>query len=290
MYCSLKRISAMNTSLNHFLLALTTATFFASCGASPEETADTAATKGTPTACECVDHYKSKDLQLKAVCDELRQDETFDDRFRKCMAGSILGKDPDTVEFHKEGETQIASPDDGRFTFMTDRSRVIWTGRKVGRAHTGELVVKSGFVTFEGQNITEGQVIIDMGSLVNKDLKDAAERSRLEAHLKSDDFFDVDRYPDALFVVKNANISEGKGDITGTLTIKGKSESATLKNAVVARSGKNEVVIGGVLIFDRADYDVKFGSGRFFQNLGDALISDEVTLNITFRAKREATV
>ena len=274
--------------MKHLFLSFSAAFLLMACGNS-ETPADAATAQPEKSpACACVDHYKTNDAQLKADCDERRKDQAFDDEFRRCLGASILGKDPGQVEIRKEEEMSLEAPVDGRFSVLNDRSRIGWSARKIGGGHNGEVPVKGGYFIFEGGNITSGEVIIDMAALMNRDLKDDAERLKLEGPLKSADFFDVAKYPEAKFVVSSASIVDGKGDITGQLTIKGTTKAATLKNAIVARSGNNEAVIGGALIFDRTEYNIRYGSSKFFDDLGDAVINDEVTLNIGVRGRRDA--
>ena len=35
------------------------------------------------------------------------------------------------------------------------------------------------------------------------------------------------------------------------------------------------------LVFDRSKYDVRYGSGSFFENLGNRLILDDIELEVT---------
>lgn len=273
--------------MKNTLFLISSALFLAACGNSDAPTEQANEQPAKSAACLCVDHYQSNNAQLKAECDEKRKDDAFDQAFRECLGASILGKEPGQVELRKEDEMVLEAPGDGGFTLVTDRSRVGWMARKIGGGHNGEVPVKSGYFTFVGGLITSGEVIIDMAALTNRDVKDEADRSKLVNHLKSADFFNVEKFPEAKFTFSSANITEGKGEITGKLTIKGISKAATLKNAVIARSGKNEAVIGGVLVFDRTEYDIRYGSEKFFDDLGDAVIYDEVTLNIGVRGKRD---
>lgn len=242
--------------------------------------------KAPPTACECVDHYKTKDAAIKAQCDELRKDEAYDKSFKKCLGASILGKSPDQVEFVEEGEMKLSMPEEGRFEMDSKRSTITWVGKKIGKSHRGEISLKSGYLSFENEQLLDAEIIIDMASLVNRDLKDDEERNKLEAHLKSDDFFGVANHPEARFKMKSTTINESSTDLAGELTIKGKTHDATIRNVIFAKSGRKEVVLGGALVFDRTDYDVRFGSRKFFDDLGDAVIRDEVTINFKVRAKK----
>lgn len=160
-------------------------------------------------------------------------------------------------------------------------SKVVWLGKKVTGEHTGEVKVQSGNLEFDGAAFKGGEFTVDMTSITNTDLADAEYNKKLVGHLNSDDFFATDKNKTAKFVAKS--VSKVKGDtykVTGDLTIKGKTATNTF-NADVTKSGAT-----GVIKFDRTKYDVKYGSGKFFQGLGDKMINDEVQLTVTLTAKK----
>lgn len=164
----------------------------------------------------------------------------------------------------------------------TDASHLQWTGSKViGDSHTGKLKVKSGNVTFNDGAPSQGNLVIDMASLTNEDLTDAQWNAKLVGHLKSDDFFSVEKHPEAkLAITKITTKSNGEFELTGKLTVKGKTETLT----TTAKRSKNKAgkdVITAKLKFDRTKFDVRYGSGKFFQNLGDKMIADDVEVEAT---------
>nr|MDQ3017685.1 YceI family protein [Bacteroidota bacterium] len=108
-------------------------------------------------------------------------------------------------------------------------------------------------------------------------------KGKLEGHLKSPDFFSIESHPTAIFVVKKA-VAKGKGvyDVTGDLTIKGITNTVTFPTTVNV-SGK-EVTAKANIKIDRSQYDVRYGSGKFFENLGDKTIYDDFDLAVTLVA------
>ncbi|MCY1719006.1 YceI family protein [Prolixibacteraceae bacterium Z1-6] len=157
----------------------------------------------------------------------------------------------------------------------TETSVVKWTGKKIGGSHHGEIEVKNGYFEFENDQIVAGEVVIDMNSLSNTDLEDEGYNQKLVGHLKSDDFFGVEKYPTSSFVVtKTTKFKEGKASVTGKLTIKGKTEELTFD---VVKSGDSYTA---QLEVDRSKFDVRYGSNSFFDNLGDKAINDIFTLEI----------
>ncbi len=157
----------------------------------------------------------------------------------------------------------------------TKESTIDWHGEKIGGEHEGNIQVKSGYIELKNDQIVAGNFVIDMTTITNTDLEDEGYNQKLVGHLKSDDFFGVEKFPTANFVVtKSSKFTNGKATITGDITIKGKTESISFE---VVRAG-NEYT--GKIDIDRSKFDVRYGSDSFFDNLGDKAIYDIFTLNI----------
>ena len=153
-------------------------------------------------------------------------------------------------------------------------STIEWKGKKIigpGKHH-GTLGLKSGSLQFDGDALTGGSFVIDMTTLTNLDMAGKKGAGRLEGHLKSDDFFSVETYPEATLNITNVAASDNGYDITADLTIKGTTAPITFTAAVAANSATAEITV------DRTIYKVKYGSGKFFDNLGDKAISDNFDL------------
>lgn len=167
----------------------------------------------------------------------------------------------------------------------TAASNIAWTGEKVTGKHTGNVKLKSGELQWDHGKLTGGSFEIDMTSITCTDL-DAGMGGKLVGHLKSPDFFGVDQYPTAKFVITRAIPQDTKGNykVIGDLTIKEKTNSVVFK-ANLAEAGGVVTATGDITV-DRSLYDVRFGSGSFFDNLGDKTIYDEFDLNVTLVAKK----
>jgi polyisoprenoid-binding protein YceI len=158
------------------------------------------------------------------------------------------------------------------------KSSLGWTGYKVSGKHTGSVNLKTGELQFNGTKLTGGSFEIDMNTISSTDLT-GEYADKIVGHLKNDDFFGVAKHPTAKFVIKSAaNQGNDLYKIIGDLTIKGITKpvkfNATLKE-------ENGVKTANALIkIDRADYDIKYGSGSFFDNLGDKTIYDEFDLEV----------
>ena len=79
-------------------------------------------------------------------------------------------------------------------------SSITWVGtKKLGDSHNGTMKLTQGQLSAEGDKITSGTFIIDMNSITNVDMAGSDGAGKLEGHLKNEDFFDVAKYPTAMF-------------------------------------------------------------------------------------------
>ncbi|MFT4832428.1 MAG: polyisoprenoid-binding protein YceI [Psychroserpens sp.] len=154
----------------------------------------------------------------------------------------------------------------------TSESTVTWKGYKVTGSHYGTINLSEGALMFEGDKLTGGEFIVDMTSLISTDLEGES-KGKLEGHLKSDDFFGIENNPTSKLVFINVKAT-GKNSyqVTGDLTIKGKTNPITFDVSVYGNKATATMKV------DRSKYDVKYGSGSFFDNLGDKTIYDEFDL------------
>ena len=159
-----------------------------------------------------------------------------------------------------------------------DKTVIYWHGEKVGGEHDGSIKLKSGELEMSGSKPVSGYVVIDMTSITNSDISNDGMRERLVNHLKSDDFFGVDKFPEARFDITGSEVSNG-GSVTlkGTLTIKGISK--TMEFVSNMESSDGSLVFTGHIEIDRTLFDVRFGSKKFFDNIADSAIDDIFTLD-----------
>lgn len=155
-------------------------------------------------------------------------------------------------------------------------STVAWKGHKVTGSHEGTINLSQGTLVFEGDNLSGGNFTIDMTSIHVTDLE-AGSGEKLEAHLKSDDFFGVSNHKTATFKINNVTGNEGKYRVFGDLTIKGISKPATFQMTVKDNTATAKFQI------DRTKYDIRYGSASFFNDLKDKAIYDNFDLNVTLK-------
>ncbi len=162
-------------------------------------------------------------------------------------------------------------------------SKVKWKGKKVTNEHYGTIEIKSGNLIIDNFNIKGGTVQIDMNSIVNEDLTNESMNKKLVGHLKSDDFFSVEKF--SVSELKINSVKHKAGNVyavKGDLTIKGISKEIEF-DAKFDFSDKT-LKAEGIMEVDRTLYDIRFGSGKFFAGLGDNLIYDKFTLDFSIVA------
>ncbi len=172
-----------------------------------------------------------------------------------------------------------------RYIADPSASEIKWHGDKiVGSKHTGTIDLKEGWLTADGKSITGGEFVVDMKSIQNEDVKDSGSRTKLEGHLKSDDFFGVDKYPfSKLVLAGGSQFTDGKAIVKGSLTIK--EATHPVEFSVQESMSGDLLTYTATITFDRSLYDVRFGSGNFFSNLGDNAIRDEIKLDVSLAVK-----
>lgn len=159
-----------------------------------------------------------------------------------------------------------------------EESTVEWTGEKVTGSHNGTIELESGHFLMEDDKIVGGEFVMDMSTIVVTDLT-GENKGKLEGHLKSEDFFGVENHPTAKLVITSAaSKGNGKYGIVGDLTIKNETHPITFDLQMNDNSASTELTI------DRSKYNVRYGSGSFFDNLGDKTIYDnfELAVNLKF--------
>ena len=116
---------------------------------------------------------------------------------------------------------------------------------------------------------------MDMTTILCTDLS-GEYKSNLEGHLKSDDFFSVSNFPTSKIVITEVSKSSNDNyNISAKLTIKGITQNINF----IAKVKDNN--LSATITLDRTKFNVKYGSGSFFENLGDNMIYDDFEIKVT---------
>lgn len=154
------------------------------------------------------------------------------------------------------------------------KSKINWIGKKITGEHKGTINFKEGSLLFKDQKISGGTFIADMTTLTNTD-QSGKDKEKLEGHLKSDDFFNTKNFTTSQLVFKSVSEkSPNSYSVTADLTIKGKTRPITFDLLVKGQKAT------AYLKIDRTQYGIQYGSGSFFDDLGDRTIYDIFELNV----------
>ena len=173
-----------------------------------------------------------------------------------------------TVEEESTGETLDVD---------LEASTIGWVGYKtVGDPHDGTISLSEGSISIEDGEIVGGSFVIDMDTIESNEGLDG-----LVDHLKNEDFFEVETYSTAEFEITSVEALEGEEGthtISGNLTMKGETNNisfpATISEEGGVWSAQAEFVV------DRTDWNVQYGSDKFFDNLGDNVIRDDMSITL----------
>jgi polyisoprenoid-binding protein YceI len=130
-----------------------------------------------------------------------------------------------------------------------------------------------------------GSFVLDMSTITNLDLQDEGWRGLLHRHLKSEDFFDVERYPTATFELRSAAAIAGATpgtpnmEIAGSLTVKGTTRSICFP-AMIAAQEDGSIKAHAAFDLDRTLWNVCYGSGKLYERLGMHLVNDLISIEL----------
>lgn len=160
----------------------------------------------------------------------------------------------------------------------TADSRVEWLGKKVSGAHHGIVNISSGTLIVSDNQLIGGDFVIDLNTITNLDME-GEYKEQLEAHLKSEDFFDVENHPEATFEI--TRVEEGEADgalvVSGNLTIRGTTKNITF-DAEASELSETSAKFFADFNIAREDWGVNYAGQA------DDLISKEINFKVTLVA------
>jgi polyisoprenoid-binding protein YceI len=166
------------------------------------------------------------------------------------------------------------------FTVNVENSNLNWKGYKPTGTHNGTIKLLSGNVAMENNKIIGGNFVADMSTIT-----EAGGSAKLEGHLKSEDFFEIAVYPLSKFEITEIENKGEKIQVTGNMTIKGITKQITFPAALLIN--KDEMTLtSDTFQINRADFNVKFKSKTFFNDLKDKFVDDEFNFQVTIIAKK----
>jgi len=160
------------------------------------------------------------------------------------------------------------------------KSSIKWAAKKVGGGYEGTINISKGNFLVDNNSIKGGQFTIDTKSIAVPNGSD-----RLVNHLKNEDFFDVQKYPTANFVLTDIKKNGATTMVSGQLTIKGISKQISFPATIQYAKDSLQATATNIKI-DRTQFGIQYNSGSFFADLGNKAIENDFVLNITLHAAK----
>lgn len=182
----------------------------------------------------------------------------------------------------------IAEGSGEQLTVDAQASTIKWVGSKPGGRHNGSIAITDGSLVINGTDVASGSFNINMNAIVCEDLTDTKMNEMLVTHLKSADFFDVEKYPTSSFAITKVEAISGNDSIThkisGNLKMKDVEKNITF-DAKITKEGDVYKAVTIPFTIDRTQWNVQYGSKSLFADLKDKFIDDNIELQITIIAK-----
>lgn len=182
----------------------------------------------------------------------------------------------------------VENKDSLSFKINPTASTISWAAKKTlvnTNNHLGTVKIKDGFLSVHENMLVGGEITIDMQSIISTDLTGTFKK-KLEDHLKSADFFATTEFPTAQLIIKQVGRTENsQALVIGDLTIKDNTNEIEFV-ADVENTTDEEINLKAKLSIDRTLWDIRYGSGKFFDNLGDAVIDDLIDLSLEIKAQK----
>lgn len=159
-------------------------------------------------------------------------------------------------------------------TVNVAKSRIDWVASKKSDFHTGYFPIKSGEIMVDGNGkLTGGKFVLDM---TNVKVTDAGGGDGLNGHLKRADFFDVEKFSEAMFDITDVTYAnENTANITGNVTVKGTTVPVSI-TANIRNSDEKGFFAQSFVNLDRTLLGINYGLGN---------VSKDVQLAIHIFAK-----
>jgi polyisoprenoid-binding protein YceI len=162
-----------------------------------------------------------------------------------------------------------------KYLVDTGQSVVTWKGSMLlapDKEHVGYVHISKGELMIDKDRLTGGSIEIDMNTIEYKDKED---RNTPVQHLKSPDYFDVEKFPvSTIAITRVESVSDTDIKITGNLTIKGVTRPVTFPAKIEVKDGT--VKADGQMTIDRTDWGIRYRSGKFYDVIADEIVSDDI--------------
>ena len=203
------------------------------------------------------------------------------------QANYPLSGEATEAEFVSADSLEIS---DGAYTLNPEQSSIQWKGRNHNSSHYGTVDCLAGDFTTSSKAFT-GSLSVAMDSIKNTNLQGDELQPVLEAHLKSDDFFFVNRYKTATLTIHEGRmtsspiLTQKNCVVQGDLTLRGKTKDIQFE-ATLAPDADGNLLLEAHFDLDRTRWNIIYGSARFFDFLGMHQVFDDISLELRLKLEK----
>lgn len=172
------------------------------------------------------------------------------------------------------------------------QSNVTWIGTKPVGQHHGKMILDNGMIVVDNGKITGGKFDVAIASIQSMD-EDTSGSSKLMGHLKSADFFEVEKFPLANFEItgvkegvdpessKDLVMKDATHTVMGNLTLKGVTKGITFPAKIAMTD--NSVTTDANFNINRTDWGLSYGND---EGLKDKFIRPTVNIGLHIVANK----
>lgn len=163
-----------------------------------------------------------------------------------------------------------------KYAITPQNSKIEWIGSKVTGSHNGSFEKFNGEIHYANNDIAQSHVQITIDSSSIK-----ADDPKLTEHLKTPDFFDVAKYPDAKFesvTIKPGGEKGATHTVTGNLTMHGVTKAITFPATISVTP--ETATVDATFAINRKDFGINYAGAA------DNLIRDDVVMKLQIRANK----
>jgi polyisoprenoid-binding protein YceI len=204
----------------------------------------------------------------------------------QALGRNIVLIDPFPLEQYERRHIPLK---DAVYQVDTEMSEIEWAGRNPNVKHNGTIKLSNGQITMrDGEG--GGSFEIDMTSIKNKNLEGDPLQPVLVTHLMSDDFFFVKMFPKATFTIRSAKAvdeptwSSPNFSVTGVFELRGIGREIHFLATVNSMEDRG-ISAEAHFDLDRTQWNIIYGSSRFFRHLGMHLVYDLISLDLRIVAR-----
>lgn len=195
-------------------------------------------------------------------------------------------KSVNKTEASEAEEVATTSSDEVIYLASNDSTSVAWKGTAPTKFHNGFIKISEGYFAFDNGKLKGGNFVLDMKTIEDVSLENEEFNAKLEGHLASADFFDVEKHPYGVFEITEVNETEGKLMVKGNLTLKSIKKNIEFP-ATLNMNGDQVQFESEPFNIDRTEWDVMYNSGKLKETIKDKLIHDDVELIVKVQAVKK---